>query len=153
MDENKLRMTISTEASGFKIEIQIDSLDHLEDAYLLLLDAKAHLRAIEQKHKVRQIAENCKEGASRFWIRVEGRNRIQGVDDTPIGMMLSLLDAYPETKQVGLIASEVGVSQPAVSRYLSGSLGNHTVYFEECDKGWKLSDEGVLHLAEWLDVS
>jgi len=143
-------MMLSAEISGFKIEIKLNSIDDLKNAYLVLLDLKSRFHEIEQKHKIRIIAEKCKMKTKQYWIETDNKRIIQGVDDKPIGMMISLIDVYPESKKGSLVASEVGISHPAVSRYFSGSLGEHSDYFEEKEDGWRLSEEGVIYLENWI---
>ncbi|MGV9170163.1 MAG: hypothetical protein ACOC38_09520 [Promethearchaeia archaeon] len=73
--------------------------------------------------------------------------------DTPIGIVLSLLDCYPECKQESTIAFEIGGSHPTVSRYLTGDLGNYGQYFEKCNGEYRLTEEGVLFISEWLGTN
>jgi hypothetical protein len=153
MNTTLLEMKLSTEVSGFKVEIKLQSIDDLENAYLVLLDAKSRLHELERKHRVRLIADRCKDKTKEYWAKSEDKKVVQGVDDAPIGMMISLLEVFPQTKKGSVVASEVGISQPAVSRYFTGSLGEHSEYFEEVEDGWRISEKGVLFLADWLGVN
>jgi hypothetical protein len=152
MNTTSLEMKLSTEVSGFKVEIKLQSIDDLENAYLVLLNVKSRLLELEQKHRVRLIADHCREKTKQYWVVSEEKKSIQGIDDKPIGMMISLLDVYPQTKKGSVVASEVGISQPAVSRYFTGSLGEHSEYFEEVEDGWRLSEKGVQFLSNWLGI-
>jgi predicted transcriptional regulator len=67
--------------------------------------------------------------------------------------MLSLLICYPECKKGSTIASEIGKSHPTVSQHLTGDVGDCSHCFEKCNGEYRLAEEGVLFISEWLGES
>jgi hypothetical protein len=152
MNEKRLDMVLRTKINEFEFEVRILDISDIESAYLYLLNARKELIEVREKQSLLMLANLARNAATKYWIESDGKRTVQGVSDKPVGMMISLLDVYPQTKKGAVVASEIDISQPAVSRYFTGSLGEHTDYFEETDDGWRLSEEGIHYIAKWLDV-
>lgn len=148
--ESNKQIILRTSIDDLEIEIRLDSQDEIEAAYLSLLDIKKKVREIKQKHRILLIAESAKEKANRFWIQEGDRRTLEGVEEIPITMMLSLLDTFPDCKAGSVVADETRNTHPTVSRYFTGKRGEHSSYFEKCDGSWKLTNDGVTFIAKWL---
>ena len=151
MDEEGPRITLRIKIDELEMEVSADGISNLESAYLLLLNAKTKLGEIKRKYHALLIAEEAKGKANRYWIEIEDKRKLKDIDETPIAMMLSLLESYPESKKGSIISEETGIGHPTISKYFSGTYGEHSSYFEKDNSEWKLSSEGVLFIDRWLD--
>jgi len=151
MGEDSQKITLRKKLEDIEIEVQAIGVTDLEKAYISLLNAKLELEKIQLKNRLLMEANQAKAKAVKFLKVVDEEQKIVGVKDTSIAMMLSLLGSYPECKTVTQIASDTGKQKSSVSRYLSGEYGEHTSFFEKCDGDWKLSPDGVYHINEWLN--
>ncbi|TFG12199.1 hypothetical protein EU537_10310 [Candidatus Thorarchaeota archaeon] len=133
-----------------ELEVQAREISDLEAAYLELINAKSELERIKTRNRIRLLAQSLMERASAYWIEDEEGRRVSSKVNTGNGMILSLLDCYPSCKTGTTIASEIGKDQSTVSLWFSGTRGNYSQYFEECDDGYRLSEQGVESLSEWL---
>ncbi len=150
MGETNPKITLRIKIDELEIEVQADGISNLESAYLSLLYTRTKLGEIKRKHQALLIAEEAKEKASRYWVEAEGKRKLIGIDDTPISIILSLLDSYPEGKKGSTVSEETSVGHPTVSKYFSGAYGEHAAFFEKCNSEWKLSSEGVFYIHNWL---
>jgi hypothetical protein len=124
-------MVIRTKLDEYELEIKIDDITKLESAYTTLLNACNEFRKIQEKHKLRVIVDSLKNAVTPYWAHRADGDRIIGIDDRAIGIMLSLLDIYPKTKLVKTIATETGYPPSSVSDYLNGVTGNRGSCFEK----------------------
>lgn len=150
MGEESQIITLRTKLEDIEIEVQAVGISALEKAYISPLDAKMELEKIQLRSKLLLGVKQAKARAIKYWEDTDEERKIIGVNNTPIAMMLSLLDSYPKCKNVTQVASEVGTAHSSISRYFSGEYGEHTSYFEKCNDDWKLSPEGVHYIDEWL---
>jgi hypothetical protein len=145
-------MVIRTRFDEYEIEVRIESLEDLESAYLSLLSARRELREIQDKHRLLVLADSCRDAASAYWIVAsDGRRRVN-LDDRGEGIMLSLLDSYPDSRKVKDIVGDTDYPQSSVSDYLNGVAGDIGSCFEKVEGKWKLTDLGLLAIARFLKV-
>ena len=68
----------------------------------------------------------------------------ESITDTSYRIALSLLRTHPQCKSQVDVVSDTGIPKMTVSNHLSGKVKSTRQYFYACDKGHKLSDEGLL---------
>jgi hypothetical protein len=153
MGHEDRRIVLRFRDEDIELEIQVSGIQDLEGAYLDLLSVKTELKKIRQKHRVLILADTSRAVASEYWIRAENGPKIKDNVELPLRIILSLLDSYPECKQGSIIASEINSTHPTVSRYFTGERGNHSQYFERCNGDYRLSEQGVFFIADWLGIS
>ncbi|MHA1909171.1 MAG: hypothetical protein ACW98Y_17885, partial [Candidatus Thorarchaeota archaeon] len=147
MNKKEPRIAIRSKLDEIEFEIQIDNIKELEDAYLLMLDARQSLGEIKLKHQSLIIAKRCQEISSKYMKITEEEKKIINIDDRSMMIMLSLLDSFPESRKVVDIAEETNIPRPTVSKYLNGHAGDKAYCFSKSGDEWTLSSKGISETA------
>lgn len=129
------------------------------------------LKDLPKKHPIQSIdyvteeldemIKRVKKGTTHFWRREDGHWSVH-VNDGPLEalgikpkdsmapyrIMVSLLRAYPDCRTLQEIASETGLVKSAISRIIGGKRHDHSQYFSKCERGFRLSDDGLYYFIE-----
>ena len=153
MDDNDLNMVFRTKVDEFEFEVEISDISDIEAAYLQLLNVRKELTKIQEKHSLLLLTIESRNVAAKYWIRKDDCNYLEEMKDKAVGIMLSLLDVYPDTKMIKTIVQESGIPRSTVSDYLNGITGGKGSCFEKEGSKWKLTIEGLTTIFKFLKVS
>jgi hypothetical protein len=142
---------IRTTLDEFEIEVRAENIEGIENAFLMLLDARTKVRALKEQHRLVLLAQEGRKKASPFWEEGAEGKRVVGTDDKAAVIMLSLLDVYPECKGTSQIAEETDNTAPTASKYLSGAPCDQGSCFEKSGVEWRPSSQGISYMSEWFD--
>ncbi len=128
-----LRIRISRQINGTKVEVSLDNENQLGEAFELL---GRLCRNIE--------IQNLKHSLNVLWIDAEGSVTLsEQVSESTHRIALSLFRNIPNVKRVGDIQAETGLSQGYVSNILAGRQGGVGNWFAQEGDCWKLSLIGL----------
>ena len=129
------------------------------------------LKVLPKKHPVQSIdyvteeldemIKRAKRGTTHLWRREDGHWFVhanagpfedRGIKSeysiSPYRIMVSLLRAYPDCRTLQEIASETGLAKSSISQIITGKRHDHSQYFSKCQRGFRLSDDGLYYFIE-----